>query len=487
MQTGQGEAVVGMAFFNGAVPVGDDAELYAFGGISRRDGMATGFFRRANEETKTILELHPNGFLPEIHTGINDESISVGLRGNHSGWDVDLSFTHGGNSLLYNIENTDNASMGAASPISFDAGTLSFSQNVGNLDAVRLIDTNGALNSLSLVTGAEFRVENYGIEAGDDASWMLGNGGPIAGVDFDTTSSGGPKAAGSQVFTGFRPANEVDRTRNSISVYAGLESEISDQVVLDIGGRFENYTDFGSVFTGKIASRIELSPEVAFRGAVSTGFRAPSLHQVWFNNVSTQFVINPGTGALEAEQVLTANNLSGVAAAFGIPSLEEETSTNVSAGFTVNPTSDFSLTADVYFIQIDDRIVLTSRFTDGDPIVATLLLPFAADGVSQAQFFSNAVDTETTGVDIVASYGMEMNGGQLTLTASANFTDTEVQNINVPPSVAAKFTGGDLDAVASTLFNREERNRLEDALPRTKGSLSAKYQKDRFTGTIRGI
>ncbi len=485
MTTGQGEAVVGMAFFNSAIPVGDGAELYAFGGISHRDGMATGFFRRANEETKTILELYPNGFLPEIHTNINDESLSIGLRGDYAGWDVDLSFTHGGNSLLYNIENTDNASLGAASPVSFDAGTLKFAQNVGNLDAVRLLKSEGEV-TVSLVTGAEFRVENYTIEAGDDASWQLGNGGPIPGVDFDTTSTGSPKAAGSQVFAGFQPANEVDRTRNSISVYAGFETELSSNVTLDVGGRFENYSDFGSVLTGKAASRIEVSPGFAIRAAVSNGFRAPSLHQVWFNNISTQFVIDPGSGMLEASQVLTANNLSGVAAAFGIPNLKEETSTNISAGFTVNPGNGLSLTADVYHIQIDDRIVLTSRFTDGDPIVAGLLAPFAASGVSQAQFFSNAVDTKTTGVDIVASYGMEMSGGQLTLTGSANFSDTEVENINVPASVAAKFTGGDLDAVASTLFNREERNRLEDALPRTKGSLAAKYQKGRVTGTIRG-
>jgi iron complex outermembrane receptor protein len=297
-----------------------------------------------------------------------------------------------------------------------------------------------------------------------------------------------PRAAGSQVFTGFQPANEVDRNRNSISVYAGLESQINDQWTLDLGGRFENYSDFGSVFSGKLATRIEASPEVAVRGAVSTGFRAPSLHQVWFNNVSTQFVLSGGE--LVAEQVLTANNLSGVAAAFGIPGLEEETSVNVSGGITVNPSSDFALTADVYFITIDDRIVFTSRFSSGDTNigsdVAALLEPFEDSGVTQAQFFSNAVDTETFGVDIVATYGMEVNGGQLTWTASANFTDTEVTSINVPDGVAAKFGAGDLEFVEGVLFNREERNRLEDALPRSKGSLSARYAKDRFTGTIRG-
>ncbi|MFQ5746510.1 MAG: TonB-dependent receptor domain-containing protein [Gemmatimonadota bacterium] len=484
MKTGQGEAVVGMAFFNASLPLGEDAEVYGFGGLSRRDGRATGFYRRPNQEERVVPELFPNGFLPEIATGINDASVSVGLRGQKAGWDVDLSVTHGSNSFKFNIENTNNASLGPASPISFDAGTLFFRQSVGNVDAVRLIDTKGALKSLSLVLGGEFRVENYEIRAGDDASWMLGNGGPIPGVDFDTTSTGAPKAAGSQVFPGFQPSNEVDRNRNSISAYAGFESEISDQVLLDVGGRYENYSDFGSRGTGKIATRIEVTPGLALRGAVSTGFRAPSLHQIWFNNVSTQFVFSGGN--LVPKQVLTANNLSGVATAFGIPRLKEETSVNLSGGFTARPTDGFSLTADVYYITIDDRIVLTSRFTDSDPIVASLLAPFSSLGVSQAQFFANTVDTETLGLDIVVSYATEMNGGRLTLTGSANFTDTDVTNINIPPSVAAKFAGGNLDAVRSTLFNREEQNRLEDALPREKGSVSAKYSRGRFAGTLRG-
>jgi iron complex outermembrane receptor protein len=484
MQTGQGEAVFGILFFNSAVPLGESAELYGFGGISTRDGLATGFYRTPNSEAQVVPEIFPNGFLPEIATGINDRSIGFGTRGAVSDWDLDVSFTHGGNSFLFNIENTNNASLGPASPISFDAGTLSFRQNVGNLDAVRSIDTHGALNSLALVLGSEFRVENYQIEAGDDASWQLGNGGPVSGVDFDTTSTGGPKAAGSQVFPGFQPTNEVDRNRNSISAYAGLESKINDRLLVDVGGRFENYSDFGSRVTGKLASRVEVSPGYAIRGAVSTGFRAPSLHQIWFNNVSTQFVLSEGE--LVPNQVLTSNNLSGVATAFGIPRLEEETSLNLSGGITIQPSGDFALTADVYYIEIDDRIVLTSRFTDADPIVASLLEPFAASGVSQAQFFSNTVDTETLGLDVVASYATALSGGTLTLTGSVNVTDTDVAAINVPPSVAEKFAGGDLEAVRSTLFDREERNRLEDALPRVKGSLAARFAKNKFSGLVRG-
>lgn len=489
MKTGQGEAIVGHVMFNSAFPVSDEAEFYAFGGATTRKGAATGFYRRPIQEARVVFELYPNGFLPQIHTQIDDQALSLGLRGKKGAWDFDLSVTHGRNSLQFNIENTNNASLGAASPTSFDAGRLKFQQTVGNFDAVRLIDTDGALKSLSLVLGAEFRLENYQIEAGQFESYSLGNGGTIPGVDFDTTSTGAPKAAGSQVFPGFQPSNEVNRFRNNIAAYAGLETQFSDQVQVDIGGRFENYDDFGSTFTGKIAARFEVVENFAFRGAVSTGFRAPSLPQVWFNNVSTQFVIDEATGELFPARVLTGNNRDPVTRAFGVPALKEETSVNLSGGFTWRPIRDVSITSDVYYITIDDRIVLSSRFRGSDSNigddVATILAPFAALGVGQAQFFANAVDTETIGVDVVINYVTRLQGGILDLTGSANFTSTDVTSINVPQSMADQFTAGSRDAIAGVLFNREERNRLETALPRQKGTVSARYRKGAFSGGLR--
>lgn len=487
MKTGQSEAVFGAGFFNGAYNITDNAQFYFFGGFSHRDGAGTGFYRRPIQEERVVFELFPNGFLPEIHSQIDDISFTGGLRGNHLGWDIDFSITRGHNAFKFNIENTNNASMGTASPISFDAGTLQFGETVGNLDLVRPIDTKGALKSLSLTLGAEFRVENYQIDAGQFESYSLGNGGDRPGVDFDTTSTGKPKAAGSQVFPGFQPSNEVDRFRNSLSIYAGLETDVTDQWLVDVGARFESYADFGEVLTGKLATRYKVAENFALRGAVSTGFRAPSLHQVWFNNVSTQFVINPATNELEPAQVLTANNKSPVTRAFGIPELKEETSINVSGGFTARPHPKFSLTIDGYFIRIDDRIVLSSRFTDSNPTFARILVPFQDAGVSQAQFFANAVDTETKGLDIVASYFTPLGEGKLQVTASANFTDTNVENINVPTALAQQVLPGEsLDAVASTLFNREERNRLEDALPRQKANLTVKYSQNRFSVMTRG-
>ncbi len=480
MKTGQGELSSGMLFFNTAVPLSNNAELYAFGGISHRKGMATGFFRLPAQEEKVVFSIYPNGFLPQIHTEIGDQSFAAGVRGAFNGWDVDLSLTQGENSFQFNIENTDNASMGGSSPVSFDAGRLKFSQSAGNLDVTRLLNTGGSLKSLTFAFGSEFRVENYQIIAGEDASWQLGDG----QGNYDTTTTGSPKLAGSQVFGGFQPTNAVDRYRNSIALYAGLESVFSDQFLVDVGARYENYSDFGSTFTGKVATRFEFTKGFALRGAASTGFRAPSLHQVWFNNVSTQFVLDENN-ELIAKQVMTAHNKSGVAKAFGMPALKEETSLNISAGFMARPFDGFSVSADFYIITIEDRIVMTSRFKDSDPIVAGILEPFKDQGVGEAQFFTNAVDTKTTGLDIAASYFMLLGSGSLSITAVANVTTTEVEDINVPQSVADKFAGGDIDAVETTIFNREERNRLEDALPRQKGSLTLTYSQSAFSITTR--
>lgn len=490
MEVGQSAATVGMAFFNAAIPLAGDAELYAFGGASRRNGEAGAFYRlplaTATAARQRVLEIFPNGFLPVITTGIDDRSVSAGVRGTANSWDVDFSLTHGRNEFQFIIENTVNASMGAASPTTFDAGRLGFAQSTGNLDLVRPIPAGG-LKSLSLVLGGEFRAENYTIQAGDVASWQLGTGGDSAGVDFDTAGAGTPKFPGSQGFPGFQPGNEVSRSRTSIAGYTGLETQLTDRFLIDVGGRYESYSDFGNTLTGKVATRYEVVPSVALRAAVSTGFRAPSLHQVWLNGVSTQFVTVGGV--LEPRNVLTSNNRSRVTKAFGVPDLQEERSVNLSVGVTARPRDNLSLTADVYRITIDGRIVITSQFLASDATIGArvtqLLAPFASQGVTGAQFFANVVDTRTTGMDLVLAYARALGRGTLNLTASANLTETKVRRVNVPQAMADSFAGGNLDTVRIRLLNREDRNRLEDALPHQKGAISARYAAGRFTGLVR--
>src|SRR5207302_8480771 len=281
IRLGQAAATEGMAFYNTVVPLSDNSEFYSFGGLSHRNGVAAGFYRLPSQEARVVPQLYPFGFLPEIRTNLDDASASAGVRGGLNGWDVDFSVTHGTNALHYFVEHSNNASMGTASPTTFDAGRLVFGQTDGDLDVVRPLDIRGGLRSLSFVSGGEFRREEYRIEAGDEASWQLGNGGSRPGIDFDTTSAGKPKESGAQVFPGFQPSNQVDRTRNSLGVYGGLESQVSERILLYVGGRLEHYSEFGGTVNGKVATRFQVVRALGLRAAASTGFRAPSLGPVW--------------------------------------------------------------------------------------------------------------------------------------------------------------------------------------------------------------
>ncbi|HEY5945916.1 MAG TPA: TonB-dependent receptor [Kofleriaceae bacterium] len=464
MKIGEAAVIAGMGAYNLELPLNDVATFYSFGDLSHRRGAANGFYRFPKQQAQNVPEFNPNGFLPEIHPTMDDAAITIGMRRKGT-WNVDASLTHGRSAFQFNIENSVNASLGTASPTTFDAGTLDFSQTVANVDLLRKLEAEG-IKSLSLVLGSELRVERYQIEAGDEASYSLG-----------TATYGDPpqpKLPGAQVFPGFQPSNEVDRTRDNIGVYGGLESELTKAIAIDAGGRFETYSDFGRSLIGKVAARAKLGGPFAIRAAASTGFRAPSLQQLWFSNVSTQFVDVGGT--LTPTQVLTSNNASPVTRAFGIPRLREERSINLSAGATVNVRDTLSLSVDGYFIRLRDRIVLTSQFTDGNPIVDQILAPFP--GVSQAQFFANAVDTDTKGIDVVADYSVDAGAGNLTLTASANFTRTDVKRVNIPQSLRDKFT--DQAQLRTFFFGRLAQNRLEDSVPHQKGTAAARY-------TINGI
>ena len=482
MRIGESSATVGTASYNMQLPAGDNATFYSFGDLTHRYGKATAFYRYPKDTAQNVPEYYPNGFLPRIDTTIDDASVAAGVRGQKAGWNYDVSLKHGFNSFRFNVENSVNASLGTASPTTFNAGRLRSAETVGDLDLLRKIDT-GVFKSLAFVVGSEFRVENYQIQAGDIASWV--NGGATYG------SPPRPKIPGAQVFPGFQPSNEVNRSRSNIGAYAGLESEINKGFNVDVGGRFENYSDFGSSVIGKVAARKELFDGVALRGAGSTGFRAPSLAQQWFSNVSTQFVPD-ATGALQPSQVLTSNNASPVTKAFGIPPLKEEKSINVSGGLVVRPLSNLSVTADAYYVTIKDRIVLTSQFSTtanamsapaATAAVAQLLQPFPQ--VTAAQFFANAIDTETRGLDVVADYAMAVGEGTLNLMASANFNTTKVANVNIPASLVAAFAGTEPGALETFYFGRLARNRVEDSVPHVRGIAAVRYTLGPISGLVR--
>ncbi len=487
LDIGQAQATVGMFLYNARVPFGNN-EAYSSGGVTYRQGKAAGFYRRPNQPDRTVPEFHAEtGFLPEIHPTIFDWSAGAGVRTDRDSagprWDV--SVNHGGNMYDFRIENSINASYDPEDEgygqTEFDSGGFMFHQTSANADVVFPIRTD-ALKRLALNGGAEYRLESFSIHAGEEASYEFGgrlymSTNPETGMPVELAT-----VPGAQVFPGFQPDNEVSEYRNSGAAYLGLETEFNDRILVDVAGRFENYQDFGATINGKVAGRISIIDQLAVRAAGSTGFRAPSLHQVYFNSTSTQFVADE-TGALVARQVLTVKNDDEITRRFGIPELEEETSLNGSGGLTITPVENFSITADAYYIKIDNRIVLTSQFSSSLMTVSEqMLLP---ENVTAAQFFSNAVDTETIGTDVVADFWTDLGKGRLGLTAAANFTRTEVKDVNVPAGVAEVF-GDESEAVPDILLNREERNRLEDALPRQKGLLQGRYSIGSFAGLVRG-
>jgi iron complex outermembrane recepter protein len=473
MRIGEAAVTSGMGSYNLEIPFSDNAVFYSFGDLSHRRGNAGGFYRFPVTEAQNVPEFYPNGFLPLILPTMDDQSVTIGIRksGGPNGWDVDASLTQGKSAFKFDIDNSVNASLGTASPTTFDAGTLESTETVANLDLLHKISQH-EVKSIAVVLGSELRVENYQIHAGDEASYSFGTA---------TNADGSPKLPGAQVFPGFQPSNEVDRTRDSIGVYGGIESELTKKVAVDVDGRYEHYSDFGQSLIGKAAGRVTVLEGLALRGAVSTGFRAPSLQQLWFSNVATQFLPD-ATNTLQPTQVLTSNNASPVTRAFGIPKLHEEQSTNLSGGLAWRPLDNLSFTADGYFIRIKDRIVLTSGFANTNPTVADILTPFPA--VSQAQFFANAVDTDTTGVDVVGDWVTVAGDGTLTLTGAANFTKTEVTHINVPASLVNKF-GSDSAELQTFFFGRNAKNRLEDSVPHQKGFAALRYAIDGISALVR--
>ena len=448
-----------MTFVNLNAPL-DQAEtrfVYAFGGFSRRAANSAGFFRRALD-VFNWPQIYPQGFLPEIQPNVVDGSGTAGIKGVTHGWTYDASGQYGRNAFDFTIGNTLNVSLGPNVPPNhtvFDAGGLALDQFVANLDVSRAIPVP-RLKRLNVAFGTEYRRENYRIRAGEPDSY--GDGGV-------PNQAGRRAAIGAQVFPGFRPSNEVDRSRHSVAGYVDVEGDVGRGLRLGVAGRTEHYSDFGNTIDGKLTARLQPHRSVVVRGAVSTGFRAPSLGQSFFSSTATNF-LDLGQGLVPVES-LTLPVDSPAAKALGAVPLEPEHSLNASAGVVVTPLPSLTLTVDYYRIAIDDRIVLSGNFTAA-PIVA-LLAPF---GANSARFFTNAIDTRTNGVDVAATYTVAMDAGTVALRAGYNNTRTGlVGTVATPPQLAA---------FASVLFDRIEERRIECGQPRDSLRLGGDWRRNRF-------
>jgi iron complex outermembrane receptor protein len=467
---GDGDSEQYSAVLNLGVPVSTLMEVYGFATFSQRDNTTGGFYRNAGSATQNprftfdgtpVNEghgLYPDGFLPLINTDIRDLSGNAGLRGEFGeGWTWDLGAGWAENTFEFEISNSLNASMVSAtgtSPTSARAGDLRLSLFTVDADLFKDLDWG------SIAFGAAYREDGFELNPGEVVSYADFN--PDVEEPFAP-----PGAAGIQVFPGFRPENRVDEDRDSIGAYVDVEYDQFELWLLSAAVRFEDYSDFGSTFNAKGAASFQATDALRLRGSLSTGFRAPSLQQQFFNSTSTQFVTIDGESVPQERG--TFRNDSAVAQAIGIPKLEEETARNASVGFVLLPSEAWTITADYYRIEIDDRIVISGSIGTGlDPDLDAAL---ASANANSAQFFLNAADTTTQGVDLVVTWASQLFDGDFGLSLAANYTDTKIDSVRAPEALA------NVPGIADLVFPSLDQSILEEWQPEDRVNLTGTWDR----------
>lgn len=483
MLIGNSKVQGGGIVYNFSYPLSNGLEIYSFGGYNNKKGSAAGFYRYPTgipaAIRSSVFAVYPNGFLPLINSDVKDISASVGVRGMLKGWNVDLSQTFGQNSFAYNISNSVNYSQVSILPTGFktefDAGSAKFGQYTTNLDIAKNHDI---LNGLNTGFGAEFRIDQFGTTAGEEASYKNYN-----------TSAG--VAAGSQVFAGFLPSNEGTFGRQSFAIYTDNELDITKAFMVSAALRFENYSDFGNTLNYKVASRYKFSDAFTLRASTSTGFRAPSQQQKYYAKTNTLFVTVNGVQTPVESGTFT--NDSKAAGILGIPKLKQETSQSYAIGATARLAEGLDLTVDAYQIDIKDRIILTNNFSGSRD--TALVSQLAAAGATTANFFTNAVDTRNRGIEAVLSYNKRFDGEQeLRIVLAGTFIKNMVRDsadIVDGSSVKKPYIKATRILINSgqvgSYFNREDESRFEVASPADKVSLTINYKIKKFSVMLRNV
>ncbi|UUO25589.1 TonB-dependent receptor [Colwellia sp. M166] len=451
-------------------------ELYGFASYSKRDNTSAAFFRTARDNS-TNPQLQDgqatvnNGYLPKIATSIKDMSVNLGYAFDlDNGTAIDASYTYGKNSLNYWTKNSINASYAnflryheaqaaddirTTIPRTAHAYDLSLSLQTLNLDIMQDLDW------ATLAVGFELRRDHYQVEAGEKYSYF----------DYNTLDNQAQynhdAIAGIQGFPGIAPDAVVDEQRYVRSAYLELEQQLSSDISLNSALRYDDYDDFGASTNLKVAAYWQSNNWLTYRAAFNTGFRAPSMQQLYFNNTSTQFLVN-NDGQLIGQKVATFRNDSNLARSIGISKLTEESSKNLSLGAVASLSNGLTITFDYYHISIDDRIVLSSSLCSGENTVLDQAL--MVENVDKAQVFLNGIDSTTQGVDLIATWQYPIFQGVLDLTLAANFTDTKVSQLFTPKSSALN------NLPVEQVFSQHDIAIIESWQPKNRINFNINYQ-----------
>lgn len=467
---GDGSVKAAGLFLNMEAPISATTTFYAFGGYNYKASDAYAFTRNWSARPDrfptssngnliydaSIMQITADQdtfYNPHIQTKIGDYSLAAGVRGKtQSNWNWDISNALGVNNFHFFGDKTFNASKGSTQT-HFDDGGFNFLQNTVNMNMSKEVSTK-----VNLAFGAEFRSERYKLFAGEEASYK----------NYDPT---GNKATGAQGFPGYQPSDEVNATRTVAGAYADLEADLTKRFMVGSAVRLEHYSDFGTTFNVKLASRLKAADNFNLRGSISTGFRAPSLQQI---NFSSTFTTVQGGNIAE---VKIAPNYSPITKAAGIPELKQEKSVNASLGFAWKPAPELSVTVDGYLVKIKDRVVLSGQFSVDDATLDPALISAMQNlNVSLAQFFANAVNTTNKGIDIVLDYNKKLGKSQsFRGLFTANFQKMTLDKINVPNKL-----NDNADHRKTFLSDREQKFILASA-PNTKFAFNFEYGLNKLT------
>ena len=459
-KNGTGEITAAKFNYNLGIPLGEKGQFYSNAALVAKKAISNANFRTPYWRGDPYNLLHPAGstylgYGPTFEGELLDYNATIGFKNETNGWKQDVSFTTGGNQQLYTVENTLNRGLGAKSPTSFKPGGYKFTNLIGNFDVSKSVTDN-----FSIGFGSEIRQETFKIIAGDTASYV---------------------AEGANSFPGIRQENATSNSRFNFGGYFDASLDATKDFLLNATIRAEKYSDFGSATVWKASSRYKvLGDKLVLRGSVSTGFRAPTLHQIYAQ--STQASFAGGNIVLSG----LFNNRSKEALALGIPLLKPEKSDNYTFGFGFNPTKNFSFTLDFYSITIKERVVYSSSITTDDRLLATpttelgRILKGNSVGAGNAdlksvQFFINGIKTKTQGIDIVANYkNINIGEGKLGINLAANFT-LKNDIIGVPNDPKAIKDGG------STILSTQIKSLLTEGRPLYKAVLGMDYHINKFS------
>jgi len=444
---GTGITTAAKFLVNAGIPISETAQLYANAAYVTKKVNSFANYRPSYWKQDYGL-LHAAGteyigYAPTFDGDLTDFNATLGVKDEHNGWNQDVSFTIGGNQQLYTVDNTVNHSLKSNSPISFKTGGYDFSHIVGNIDFSKAVT-----DRFNLGFGSEIRNETYRIIAGDTASYS---------------------GQGSNSFPGIAAVNATTNSRLNIGAYLDMSYDLTKNLLINGTIRGENYSDFGNAFVWKVSGRYKLMDDkVVLRASASTGFRAPSMHQIYNQSTQAAFV----GGVIQLSGLF--NNKSKQASVLGIPSLKAEQSNNFTIGIGLKPSNNLSITLDYYNIGITDRIVYSSSISSSSK-TSTLGKILTAGGVKNISFFINGINTNTQGLDYVVSYKNIGVGtkGKLSINLAGNISlNNEVLGTPNDP-VAIKADG-------ASILNTQIKSLLTESRPKYKMIFGIDYVVGKF-------